>query len=134
MDILDYAFLQKAIDKVAKSLPTVNIGKFLALWDCSTGLPETDPADGVPYTYTTGDFYIISAVDSTTNYMPNGSTYDGTASTTADSGHTEINDMYFYDGALWRRLKNSEPSLSTEAWTFTLEDGTTVTKNVVVSG
>lgn len=131
---MDEALLFALLKKAQSTMPKVEVGKFLALWDCSTGLPETDPADGVPYTYTTGDFYIVSGVDNTTNYMPNGTSYDGTASTTVDSGSPKINDMYFYDGALWRRLKNSEPSLSTEQWTFTLEGGTTVTKNVVVSG
>jgi len=84
-----------------------SIGKYLAMWDCSTGLPTTDPVT-MPYTYTTGDYYVISNVDST-NYMPNGSTYSGTASSTQYSGTETLNvgDFFYYDGTVWTMLKNT---------------------------
>ena len=84
-----------------------SIGKYLAMWDCTTGLPTTDPVT-MPYTYTTGDYYVISNVDST-NYMPNGSTYSGTASSTQYSGTETLNvgDFFYYDGTVWTMLKNT---------------------------
>lgn len=84
-----------------------SIGKYLAMWDCTTGLPTTNPVT-MPYNYTTGDYYVISNI-STTNYMPNGSTYNGTASTTVYSG-TEtltVGDFFYYDGTVWSLMKNT---------------------------
>lgn len=80
-----------------------NIGKYLAIWDCTTGLPTTPPPQGTPYTYTTGDYYIIGKVG-TTNYMPDGTTYTGEASTTPDTGDPQVLDMYRFDGATWAWL------------------------------
>ena len=84
-----------------------SIGKYLAMWDCTTGLPTTNPIT-MPYTYTTGDYYVISNVDST-NYMPNGSSYSGTASSTQYSGTETLNvgDFFYYDGTVWTMLKNT---------------------------
>ena len=84
-----------------------SIGKYLAMWDCTTGLPTTDPVT-MPYTYTTGDYYVISNVGAT-NYMPNGSTYSGTASSTQYSGTETLNvgDFFYYDGTVWTMLKNT---------------------------
>lgn len=45
------------------------IGRFLAIWNCSTGLPTSDPLE-LPYEYKTGDYYRVGVVDETTNYMP----------------------------------------------------------------
>lgn len=80
-----------------------NIGKYLATWDCTTGLPTTPPPQGTPYAYTTGDYYIIGKVG-TTNYMPDGTTYTGEASTTVDTGNPQVLDMYRFDGATWTWL------------------------------
>lgn len=84
-----------------------SIGKYLAMWDCTTGLPTTDPVT-MPYTYTTGDYYVISNVGAT-NYMPNGSSYSGTASSTQYSGTETLNvgDFFYYDGTVWTMLKNT---------------------------
>ena len=84
-----------------------SIGKYLAMWDCTTGLPTTNPVT-MPYTYTTGDYYVIGNVDST-NYMPNGSSYSGTASSTQYSGTETLNigDFFYYDGTVWTMLKNT---------------------------
>lgn len=80
-----------------------NIGKYLAIWDCTTGSPTTPPPQGTPYAYTTGDYYIIGKVG-TTNYMPDGTTYIGEASTTPDTGSPQVLDMYRFDGATWSWL------------------------------
>ena len=82
-----------------------SIGKYLAMWDCTTGLPTTDPVT-MPYTYTTGDYYVISKTG-TTNYMPNGSSYTGTASTTQYTGTLNVGDFFYYDGTVWTLLVNT---------------------------
>lgn len=106
------------------------IGRFLSGWNATTGLPVTNPGE-LPYTYTTGDYYIVSAVDSTTNYKPNGSTYDGTASTTVETGNVQVNDFYFYDGTQWLLLKNNTPT-TTETLYFTLADDSVVSKTFYI--
>ena len=84
-----------------------SIGKYLAMWDSTTGLPTTNPVT-MPYTYTTGDYYVISKIGET-NYMPNGATYSGTASTTEYTGTDELNigDFFYYDGTVWSLMKNT---------------------------
>lgn len=77
-------------------------GRFLSLWDCTTGMPATNPS-GYPYTYQTGDFFIVSRTGET-NYVPNGATYTGQPSTTAYSGAIKVNDSIFYDGTNWTVL------------------------------
>lgn len=39
-------------------------GRFLSLWNCATGLPETNPQSS-PYEYTSGDYYVVGNVAST---------------------------------------------------------------------
>lgn len=82
-----------------------SIGRYLSLWNAATGLPVTNPKK-IPYTYKTGDYYIVSNVDTTTNYMPSGIKYEGTASVTTDSG-VKVNDYYVFDGSVWSRLAHS---------------------------
>lgn len=82
-----------------------SIGKYLAMWDCTTGLPTTDPVT-MPYTYTTGDYYVISNIGAT-NYMPNGSVYTGAASTIQYTGTLNVGDFFYYDGTVWTLLKNT---------------------------
>ena len=134
-------------------------GRFLSLWDCITGLPETNPVE-LPYTYQTGDYYIVSksilslmedspdydatsdyAVgdfvlyngdlyecntaitggevwnsahwdERTNNYIPSGSTYTGTASSTTTTDEVKTNDFYWYDGTNWLLLNNTSKTLS----------------------
>ena len=83
-----------------------SIGRFLALWNCATGLPLTNPS-GYPYQYHTGDYFRISNVD-TTNYMPEGDTYMGVASTTEYSGEVVVGDIWFFDGTTWKLQVNHE--------------------------
>lgn len=87
-------------------------GRFLSVWDCVTGLPETDPVGletGDIYTYQRGDYYIVGNVASSggTNYKPYGSSYTvGTASTTIETEVVEPNDTYIYDGSQWILQQN----------------------------
>ena len=83
-------------------------GRFLSIWNCSTGLPETNPGT-LPYEYKTGDYYVVGTIAAagTTNYMPTGSSYDGTASLTVEAGSVALNDTYYYDGTNWLLQVNS---------------------------
>ena len=38
-----------------------SIGRFLSIWNCTTGLPATNPTS-LPYTYKTGDYYRVGTV------------------------------------------------------------------------
>jgi len=87
--------------------PAAKIGKYLAGWNCATGLAMTNPPES-PYQYTTGDYFIVGAVATggASNYKPNGSSYTtGVASSTVESETVNINDMYLYDGTNWTLLK-----------------------------
>lgn len=76
---------------------------FLSSWDCTTGLPWSDPATD-PYTYTAWDYYIVSTVASGggTNYKPHWATYTHwVASTAVETQAVQMNDWYVYDGSTW---------------------------------
>lgn len=76
-------------------------GRFLSNWDCSTGLPTTNPETS-PYTYRSGDYFIVSVVSQTTNYKPTGSSYTtGTASTVVETSEVKVDDQYTFDGTNW---------------------------------
>lgn len=81
-------------------------GRFLSVWNSTTGLPETNPGT-LPYTYKTGDYYIVGVVGAT-NYKPTGSSYTGTASSTAETGVVAVNDVYYYDGTNWLLQINTQ--------------------------
>lgn len=87
--------------------PAAKIGRYLSGWNCATGLAVTNPPQS-PYEYTTGDYFIVSAVATggASNYKPNGSSYTtGVASTTVESASVAVNDTYLYDGTKWTLLK-----------------------------
>lgn len=86
-------------------------GRFLSLWNGATGLPETNPGE-LPFTYKTGDYYIIDNTSSTTNYRPSGSSYTGAASTTVETESVSANDVYYYDGTNWLLQVNSQREVS----------------------
>lgn len=87
------------------------IGRFLSIWDCTTGLPTTNPQTS-PYAYKTGDYYLVGVVGAT-NYKPNGSSFTiGVASTTVETEDVTVSDYYAYDGAVWKLLKNTQKVLS----------------------
>lgn len=81
-------------------------GRFLSVWNSTTGLPTTNPGT-LPYAYKTGDYYIVGTVGST-NYKPNGSSYTGTASSTVETETVAVNDVYYYDGTNWLLQVNSQ--------------------------
>lgn len=80
-----------------------NIGRFLSIWNCTTGKPETNPTV-MPYTYRTGDYYRVGtiAAEGGTNYKPDGSSYNNVASTVAETETVAIGAVYYYDGSVWR--------------------------------
>ena len=80
-------------------------GRFLSLWNCATGQPISFPLS-TPYTYKAGDYYIVNTIGAT-DYKPNGSSYDGTASSTVETDSVNINDTYIYDGTVWLLQKNT---------------------------
>ena len=92
-------------------------GRFLSLWDSSTWLPISFPLD-TPYTYLTWDYFMVETVDSTTNYRPSGSSYSGTASSTAETGEVKVWDYYVYDWTVWLLASNhwKEVSFGNLAW------------------
>lgn len=81
-------------------------GKYLSIWNCTTGLAMDEPPID-PYTYETGSFFIVGVVAGTggTNYKPSGSTYSSsTPSTVVETEPVKPNDTYYYDGTTWRLL------------------------------
>lgn len=78
--------------------------RFLSTWDCTLGLPTTDPVDN-PYDYRIWDYYIVSKVATLsweTNYKPHWDSYiAGVASTTVEISQVKINDWYLYDWQTW---------------------------------
>lgn len=85
-------------------------GKFLAVWNPQTGLPSTNPGT-LPYTYKTGDYYIVGTVGAT-SYRPTGTSYTGAASTTVETGTIAANDTYIFDGTSWT-LQHTEQAATT---------------------
>ena len=86
-----------------------NIGKFLSLWDCTTGQPTSQP-ESLPYVYNVGDYYRVSAVAGSegTNYRPFGTSYTGAASTLVDTGIIKVGTVYYFDGTTWLAQTSSE--------------------------
>lgn len=94
--------------------PGATRGRFLALWNCATGLAESNPPSS-PFPYATGDYFIVGNVG-TTNYKPSGSEYViGTASTTVETGDVAVDDTYYYDGTNWRLQKNDTSIYQTKS-------------------
>lgn len=79
------------------------IGRFLSLWDASTGMPISFPLS-TPYNYQTWDYFLVETVSTAStpvNYKPTGTQYTGTASTTVETDELEVWDLYIYDGTVW---------------------------------
>lgn len=93
--------LQEEIDNIK------TLGRFLSYWDCTTGLPATNPPT-LPYEYTTGDYFRVSkvAAEGGTNYKPTGTQYDGTASTAEETEEVGVGNIYYYDGYIWKLQDN----------------------------
>lgn len=85
-------------------------GRFLAIWNCTTGLAESNPPSS-PYPYATGDYFIVGAVGAI-NYKPSGSSYViGTASTVVETAEVKVDDTYYFDGTNWRLQRNTASAL-----------------------
>ena len=79
------------------------MGTFLSNWDCTTGLPETEPIQD-PYTYKAWNYYIVSKVSDVLweNKRPHWSQYNHwVPSTTVETGEIHMNDWYIYDWVQW---------------------------------
>ena len=86
-------------------------GRFLSLWNCSTGLPQSNPPES-PYTYNAGDYYIIGTIVAIQNYRPTGSSYvDGVASTVLETNAVDVGDVYYYDGTAWLLQTNVQKTV-----------------------
>ena len=99
--------------------PAAKLGRYLSGWNCATGLAATNPPES-PYEYTTGDYFIVSAVATGggTNYRPIGSSYViGQASTTVETNSVVVNDTYLYDGTNWTLLKTGSTVTSVNGQT-----------------
>lgn len=89
-------------------------GRYLSIWDCTTGLAKTEPTVN-PYEYKAGDYFIVGTVaeEGGTNYRPSGTSYDKTVpSTTVETGSPIVNDTYYYDGTSWTLLHAEQPEIS----------------------
>ncbi len=79
------------------------LNKFLSTWDCTTGLPVTDPS-ATPFTYASGNYYLVATVawEWGTNYKPHWSTFTPwVASTAVETNEVNVNDMYIFDWSQW---------------------------------
>ena len=91
-----------------------NRGRFLALWNCATGLAQSNPPQ-TTYEYRNGDYFIVGTVASSggTNYRPTGSSYTiGVASTVVETEQVDVNDVYYYDGTSWAVQINKQKEVS----------------------
>lgn len=79
------------------------LNKFLSTWDCTTGLPVTDPS-ATPFTYTSGNYYLVATVawEWGTNYKPHWNTFTPwVASSAIETNEVNVNDMYIFDWSQW---------------------------------
>lgn len=75
------------------------IGRFLSLWDASTGVATTNPPTS-PYVYKTGDYFRVSNGGSR---MPSGSSYvTGETNYTTSQLTFGVGDLFYYDGTTWQ--------------------------------
>lgn len=103
---------KKYVDDSVSTL--MGLGKFLSLWDATTGQPISFPLD-TPYTYTTWDYFLVETISTATppvNYKPNGSSYTWSASSTTESEELAVWDIYIYDGTNWLLQLNHGKTVS----------------------
>jgi len=89
-------------------------GRYLALWNCATGLAQSNPPTGT-YTYQSGDYFIVGTVATggASNYRPDGATYTtGVASTVVETEDVAVNDVYYYDGTSWSLQINTQKEVA----------------------
>lgn len=91
------------------------VGRYLSNWNASIGAPTSNPSHS-PYTYMAWDYYIVSIVNSWTNYRPSWAVYvNNTVSTVVETEDIKINDVYVYDGAEWLLLVNTERDMAIDS-------------------
>lgn len=89
-------------------------GKYLSIWDCTTGL-AMDELPVNPYTIETGSYFIVGKVASEggTNYRPNGGIYDkDVPSRVVEIGTIKVNDTYYWDSTQWRLLDTPQVTVA----------------------
>lgn len=94
------------------------LNKFLSTWDCTTGLPTTDPAVS-PYVYSAWNYYIVSNVAEPggTNMRPHGRSYvTWQPSTAIETADVKENDWYIYDGMQWVLQQMSPQEIVIDEW------------------
>jgi len=92
--------LQEQINNLSGAL------RYLSGWDCTTGLPTTDPIQD-PYQYSAWCFYIVSNVWET-NYKPHWAYYRRwVASSAIETEDVQVNDWYMYDWLVWSLIHNA---------------------------
>lgn len=116
-------------------------GRFLALWNCATGLAESNPPES-PYLYKAGDYFVVGTVGAT-NYKPDGSSYTtGVASTVVETGNVGVDDVYLYDGTNWLLQINTQKTVTFSAVAGSPYDNTNlsnalntkITANAAITG
>jgi len=88
-------------------------GHYLALWNCATGLAQSNPPES-PYVYKAGDYFIVGTVatGSANNYRPTGSSYTtGVASTVVETQAVDTDDVYYFDGTNWSLQINTQKEI-----------------------
>lgn len=103
---------QSADDVLQDQIDTLSArGRFLSLWDATTGLAESTPQIS-PYIYKTGDYFIVDKVGEV-NYRPTGTEYViGQASTVVETEELATDDVYYFDGATWHLQINHGKTVS----------------------
>lgn len=103
---------KSADDTLQDQIDTLSArGRFLSLWDATTGLAESTPQIS-PYIYKTGDYFIVDKVGET-NYRPTGTEYViGQASTELETEELATDDVYYFDGATWHLQINHGKTVS----------------------
>lgn len=94
------------------------LNKFLSTWDCTEGLPTTDPAVS-PYLYEAWNYYIVSKVAEEwgTNMKPHGRSYvSWMPSTEIETWNVAVNDWYIYDGSQWVLQEMSPKEIAIDEW------------------
>lgn len=99
----DMSGLEERVDNLQ------SIGRFLSMWDADTGTARYLETGLV---YEQGDYFIIAQIG-TTNYMPDGASYQG-ASRVVTTDQVEVSDMFFYDGVRWLYLANHQRQIAVD--------------------
>jgi hypothetical protein len=92
-------------------------GRYLSLWNASTGLAESNPPTS-PYVYQPGDYFIVGEVadeEGETNKRPTGLQYEtDVPSTVVETEELAVDDTYYFDGSTWHLQKNTQKTLTFE--------------------